>query len=449
LKQAARLSISLIPPQLRRPPGVVSRTGFLDNSQWWSKDRLEEYQLSKLNEILLWTAVRIPHYRALKVRDLLPLQGLDDIRAWPIVDRRTIAADPDSFVAGTFPTYRIRKGSTTGRSGTPLTVRWEWPSALWWEQAFLARTFRWAGLRPGFRRTVLRGNLVHGPKGVESRSYQVLPHTRTLVLSTFQLDADNVREYVGLMRRFRTDALQAYPSSAARLAKLAQEEGVPLPPLKAVLTSSEMVTPQMRRTIESVLEAPVYDLYGHAERSVAAANCHARKDYHIFQEYGYVEILLPGGQPAQTGCEGEIVATGFNNRAMPFIRYRTGDYAELSTTSCECGRGLATIRRLCGRESDYLIDRQGERVSMRLGLGPSELRRVSEMRFIQEERGVAELIYVGSGEPEDEKDLLFSLTQRIGDRVTFSVKRVERMPMCPDGKAVLVQRKITDGSTQS
>ena len=104
-------------------------------------------------------------------------------------------------------------------------------------------------------------------------------------------------------------------------------------------------------------------------------------------------------------------------------------------------------RRLCGRESDYLIDRQGERVSMRLGLGSSDLKTVSEMRFIQKERGVAELIYVGSGEPEIERTLLFSLTQRIGNRVAFRVKRVEHMPMRPDGKAVLVQRTITDGST--
>ena len=45
----------------------------------------------------------------------------------------------------------------------------------------------------------------------------------------------------------------------------------------------------------------------------------------MFPEYGVTEILRPDGAPCAPGEVGEIVGTGFNNYALPMLRYRTGD----------------------------------------------------------------------------------------------------------------------------
>jgi phenylacetate-CoA ligase len=60
---------------------------------------------------------------------------------------------------------------------------------------------------------------------------------------------------------------------------------------------------------------------------------------------------------------GEVIATGFANRAMPLIRYRTGDVATLrKRAGCPCGRSRPIIDELDGRIEDYVITPDGRRV---------------------------------------------------------------------------------------
>jgi phenylacetate-CoA ligase len=444
LKQSAKTAVALIPFRFRRSACVERRARLLASSESWTREKLETYQIRRLNEILLWAAVRVPYYRRLGVRDLLPLGSFEDLKAWPIVDRSTVSSQRQAFLATGFSRCRVRHGTTTGSSGTPLAVTWEWPSSLWWEQAFVERAFDWAGLPFGFKRAVLRGNVTHGPRGTESRYFQAVPHQRSLILSTFQLNSANVEEYLDAIRAFGAQALQAYPSAAARLARLASDKGLAVPSLVAILTSSEMLTPTQRVSIESGLGAPVYDLYGHAERAVAAANCGVGDGYHIFEEYGYVEVLDDKGAAVPPQAEGEIVATGFHNRAMPFIRYRTGDRATRSFRRCECGRTLALLDGLAGRTADYLVDRSGNRISVRMGLGIDELDGIRELCFVQPGAGLADLFYVAPADTACEGKLLSAVRQRLGPGVTVSAKRVSNLPVGPLGKTVFVRRLMED-----
>lgn len=444
LKQGAKKTVALIPSRLRTSPYVKRCARLLASSEWWPREELEAYQIRRLNEILLWAADRVPYYKRLGFRDLLPLDSFDDLKAWPIVDRTVVSSQRQAFLATGFNWFRVRHGTTTGSSGRPLSVTWEWPFSLWWERAFIERAFGWAGLAPGFKRAVLRGNVTHGPGGAESRYFQTIPHRRSLILSTFQLDSANVEEYLDAIRAFGAQALQAYPSAAARLARLASDKGLSGPSLVAILTSSEMLTPAQRDTIESGLKAPVYDLYGHAERAIAAANCDVRNGYHIFEEYGYVELLDNKGAAVPPDTEGEIVVTGFHNRAMPFIRYRTGDRATRSLRRCECGRTLALLDRIAGRTTDHLVDRSGGKISLRLGLGADELDGIEELCFVQPEAGKADLFYVASANTARETMLLSAVRQRLGPNITVSVKRVPRLPVGPSGKTPFVRRLMED-----
>jgi phenylacetate-CoA ligase len=68
------------------------------------------------------------------------------------------------------------------------------------------------------------------------------------------------------------------------------------------------------------------------------------------------EIVDPAsGAPRPSGTEGELVLTTLTKRAMPLLRYRTGDVTTLTTEPCACGRTSARIQRLKGRADDMLI----------------------------------------------------------------------------------------------
>jgi phenylacetate-coenzyme A ligase PaaK-like adenylate-forming protein len=83
-----------------------------------------------------------------------------------------------------------------------------------------------------------------------------------------------------------------------------------------------------------------------------AVDCRCRDGMHLRDDEFYVEIIDPKTlQPLPDGEMGEIVLTSLKERAMPLIRYRTGDIGTLLTTPCTCGGALPRLGRVEGRLS--------------------------------------------------------------------------------------------------
>jgi phenylacetate-CoA ligase len=55
---------------------------------------------------------------------------------------------------------------------------------------------------------------------------------------------------------------------------------------------------------------------------------------------------------------GEVVVTGFSNKIMPFIRYKTGDLAIYGGTK----NGVVYLKELIGRTSDYIYDKNYKKI---------------------------------------------------------------------------------------
>ena len=69
---------------------------------------------------------------------------------------------------------------------------------------------------------------------------------------------------------------------------------------------------------------------------------------------------------------GEIIATGFNNNAIPFIRYKTGDVAAYTTKeSCPCRRNFPLLKKISGRTQDYFVDRNNSLITFIASENPS------------------------------------------------------------------------------
>ena len=107
---------------------------------------------------------------------------------------------------------------------------------------------------------------------------------------------------------------------------------------------------------------PVYDSYGHLERTVAISQCPSGR-YHIHADYGFVQLIKPEGDcqvPIRLEAEqsvAEVVGTSLHNLSMPLIRYRTGDLVIVDSrqTRCPCGRAFPIIHSIVGRTTDVGI----------------------------------------------------------------------------------------------
>jgi phenylacetate-CoA ligase len=76
----------------------------------------------------------------------------------------------------------------------------------------------------------------------------------------------------------------------------------------------------------------------------------------VADDHFLAEIVDPAtGTPRDEGDEGELVVTTLTKRALPMLRYRTGDITSLTTAPCRCGRTSARIARLKGRADDMLV----------------------------------------------------------------------------------------------
>lgn len=95
------------------------------------------------------------------------------------------------------------------------------------------------------------------------------------------------------------------------------------------------------------------DLYGLSGFNVVSMECRHENGMHILEDEVYAEVIDPEtGELLPNGERGELVLTHVNRKAMPFIRFRTGDLTVLDRTPCECGRELTMPKGVFGRTGE-------------------------------------------------------------------------------------------------
>ncbi len=123
---------------------------------------------------------------------------------------------------------------------------------------------------------------------------------------------------------------------------------------KTVLLSADYVPESVVDGIERLWHCRVLTHYGMTETGYGfAVQCLEKKGYHMRDAEFLCEILNPlTQQQVPHGEYGEVVLTTLSKRAMPLIRYRTGDIARLIPQMCECGAPLYTLDKVTGRMGD-------------------------------------------------------------------------------------------------
>jgi phenylacetate-CoA ligase len=359
IEKPARYIYMSIPEYIRFGKNYRKQYKFLKRSQWWTREQHEEYQKQQINKLLTHAYKNVPYYT--KVFDEMGIKPEDiksfgDIKRLPYLTKDIVRNNLKDLVARNYNPKRLEYVTSGGTTGMPMGFYIDSVLEKAVERAFISSLWDRAGYNTKKinRSIVIRGNLpkngVYEYKG------------RDLILSSFRLTEENIRLYIGLIEKFNPDFIYAYPSSLHLLSKyiLCNNIKLNLHKLKCILCSSENLYDYQRPDIEKAFSVKVYSHYGHSEQACLAGECEESSYLHIQSEYGYTEIINEYGQ--DVSCEdevGEIVATGFNNYAVPFIRYKTGDLVVNSNAKCKCGRNYKIIKGVEGRKQEFLIDSSG------------------------------------------------------------------------------------------
>ncbi len=348
---------------IRRYAGLFwYRRMWLTRTQWLDIDQIQTLQASLLNKLLKHCYHTVPYYHKLmddlniSVKYALPL---DIIKEFPILTKSDILRVGNDLVSRKYPRWFLHIAHTGGSTGPRLPLRRDFVS-IGDEHAFVRRQFEWAGMKMSDRCAYLTWRTVSDPNSKFGNIYAYDPFMRELILSTFHLSLHNIRQYVEAIRRYKVKFLVAYPSSASVLARGVLDQGINIE-MKGILTTSEILGDNERQLISRAFHCPVYDFYGGAERVCYIHTCE-KGTYHLVPEYGVTECIQ--ASPPNEDCY-KVIATGFWNRAMPLIRYDTGDLIKKKKKqSCTCGRHFPEIEKIIGRESRTITTSSGRTLGL-------------------------------------------------------------------------------------
>ena len=120
------LALHVLAPSLDRMRGTSTMKCLaeLEESQWWPRERIEELQSQRLRRLIEHAYARVPYYRALMdERGLRPhdIQSAADLARLPVLTKHVVYSRHDDLHAEGFPDSELRRGTTSGSTGTPLT----------------------------------------------------------------------------------------------------------------------------------------------------------------------------------------------------------------------------------------------------------------------------------------------------------------------------------------
>jgi phenylacetate-CoA ligase len=273
---------------------------------------------------------------------------------WPILEKQQLLGhETDYFTKSLLPRARA---ATAGTTGQPMRLARS-PKGIAFEQAVFDAICAVAGIDlPGARVAVLRGDSIKSPSDYQA-PFWIDEGSRRRIFSAHHLMPSTVKYYADALRSFAPDVLSCYPSSLATLLQILPN--APDVRIPAIFSSSEMLSRHTLAAAQQRFGAKVIDLYGHAERVVAAWSLNGGP-WRFIPAYGYVELL-----PEREGLA-SIVATSLWDHGELFIRYRTGDLVSVPSHDPavlhEIALGLAPFFGIEGRQSEFVQLGNGQRI---------------------------------------------------------------------------------------
>jgi phenylacetate-CoA ligase len=351
------------------------------------------------------------------------------------IDKDVILDNFDNFINKKVNINSYNQVTTGGTSGKPL--RMLLPTGRYVVELATMHSL-WSNIGFEFQpRAVIRNH--HLPEG---KVYQINPVTKEYIFDGFRLNDEYFRQIYEVCRKKKLQFFHCYPSTAYEFCCYLDKNKLDVTFIRAFFSGSENIFDYQVDLIEKKLGIQFYNWYGHSEKLLLGGYCAENRLYHIEPTYGYFELLDERGQVIrETGRRGEIVGTSFHNPGMPFIRYRTGDYAELYGFECpDCGRKLPLIKNIHGRWSgERIYNTDGSFITITaLNLHSDLYKHINGFQYVQEKKGHLRVLVVkGEGfQATQGEKLLRHFQGKLNQDTSIKIEYVDRLIRKPNGKFV-------------
>lgn len=400
--------------------------------------RLVEQKLSDTLTHAIHTVPAYQEYRSLQTTSRSSLELLSQIRP---VTKEMIKNYPDRYLSSSLAAHHRMPMFTGGSTAQPMRFYLQKHVTRPKESAYVDLWMESLGVSRKDVILVLRGRTVPTAGKPNGRLWMHDPIKRQLILSCDHLEPEYMDGYMRPLRDWKPTFIHAFPSAIHALAKWLDQHPMHdiTSRVRAILLTSETIYDHQLTAIQKVFSCPIVPHYGHSERVLMAAGRSDDSRYLFWPQYGQFELLDTHDQPiTQPGVIGEIVGTSFDNHVMPFIRYRTGDFAALSDRHHPKFPLYPVCERIEGRLQEFVVCRDHRLISITT-LGAAHLDLLADVHEIQYEQHEAGqvVLRVVSAAPlnlANEQAIARAVKLKTQGGCTLTVQRVPRIERTERGK---------------
>lgn len=324
---------------------IMRKSGITEKS----KTALENYQLNHIKETANYAKNHSRFYREhLKNIDPSDIRSFADFQNIPFTYPQQISSNPLDFLCvSQSEISRIVTLKSSGTSGTEKRIYFTKEDLdltvdffQYGMSCLVDHTDRVMVLLPGNSYGSIGNLLMTALSGIGIACFVPGVMTNTKETAEF-IVKHNITYIVGI---------------PIQVLNLSRAESEAFQKIKKVLLSTDYVPEVLIQELTSRYDCKVFTHYGMTEMGYGGGvECEALNGYHMREADLYFEIINPeSGNPVGNGQSGEVVFTTLTRKAMPLIRYRTGDLASFSPTLCACGTFLKTMNRVQGRVNNKI-----------------------------------------------------------------------------------------------
>lgn len=419
---------------------AMAELRFLEKSQYWPQQQLLDYQWQRLIALLTHAYETTTYYRRVMDECGMPptaFKSFEDLERLPILTRDAINDNREKIISSRFRKDELVEFGSGGTTQRRLLLYRDKPGSTI-KMAMQWRFEGFMGQRMADKMSVFwPPHVDFGHAHAKRTDFKDRYLLRNQLFYTGGATADTLRHFYDEFMAFKPSYLKCFPSGLVAFTEFALDNKLPLPRVKGIMSTGEMLLPDMRTLFEESYQAPVIDMYGSREVGNTSCECLKHEGHHIAQEIAVVEFIKDG-RPVGTDEDGEIIVTDLTNYGFPMIRYQLGDMGRPKDGTCSCGRTLRLMSAGIGRLSDRYVALDGSRHS---GLviavqvtetGPP----MGKMQIIQKTVTDWQVKVVDNPPVTSEmrEHITHSIKQFVGEAISVTIEEVGEIPPEKSGK---------------
>ncbi len=306
---------------------------------------LGDGNLDKLISMLKSASETVPFYiDYFKSNNLNPLK----IESYPIIEKQDIMLRSHDFLNSKIG-VELKRYKTSGSTGIPLNVYKSDADKYMQLKCLWKYRIQHFGVSPNIHRITFH----FFKKNKKMNRQDIIIKGNTISINALNLTEEKLLSCVKEISRFNPEFIMGTPTMVCQLLHCYNNLQLDfLKRIKYVELMGEYLFKDQQEFIKNTLNCNISNHYGCTEIYGIAQQC-SLGHMHVLSDNVLLEI----------DKNNQVIVTGLNSFAMPFIRYRLGDKACIKKIECSCGETSDCVEIKAGRISENVVLSDGKLIN--------------------------------------------------------------------------------------